>query len=326
MPDFSPPFGQNGNRRLPNANEQSLGWPCGPIDQALLNGLFHLHNGNIADVITEAGITGPDGDLTKLRRAIEALIASIVGEVDPSTGIDTSQFVLMTQARNRLPIFPDVQNVDGRIGVTAPSTGTVRLAGGVEFLHRGIFRVTTTQTDFPTDPSKTYHMRWSLAEGFELLDLASGAYNPGTLSEANAAFDSTYDDMLIARVVTNSSNVAAITTLANLTRLDIAADDPAPTITATSVGSNTFDPQGGGSGNSIVYGTSTFALNWSRTPRIIAQGSIGRPAFNNFDGGVLNAIFYREQTRYTARFDVVADTPGLGATGVVVHARLMANA
>ena len=218
MADFDPPFAQNGEFRFPNANEQSLGWPCGPIDQNLLNGLFRIHNGNIGNVIAEAGVTGPDGDLTKLRRAIEALIAAATG------GGTVDDYVLMAQARSRLPIFPDVQNVDGRIGVTAPSTGTVRLAGGVEFLHRGIFRVTTTQTDFATDPSKTYHLRWNPDDGFVLRDLASGSYNPGTLSEANAAFDSTYDDMLIARVITNSSNVATITTLANKDRLSLSGE------------------------------------------------------------------------------------------------------
>jgi len=226
MADFDPPFAQNGEFRFPNANEQSLGWPCGPIDQNLLNGLFRIHNGNIGNVIAEAGVTGPDGDLTKLRRAIEALIAAATG------GGTAEDYILMTQARNRLPIFPDVQNVDGRIGVTAPSTGTVRLAGGVEFLHRGIFRVTTTQTDFATDPSKTYHLRWNPDDGFVLRDLASGTYNPGTLSESNVAFDSTYSDMLIARVITNSSNVATITTLANKDRIkgqikfDGAVQDP----------------------------------------------------------------------------------------------------
>ena len=218
MADFDPPFAQNGEFRFPNANEQSLGWPCGPTDQALLSGLFRLHNGNIGEVIREAGVTGQDGDLTKLVRAIRALIIAEIGEADPGTAGDLSQLVLMAQARNRLPIFPDVQNADGRIGVTAPSTGTVRLAGGVEFLHRGIFRVTTTQTDFATDPSRTYHLRWTPTDGFALRDLASGSYNPGTLSEANVAFDSTYDDMLIARVITNSSNVATITTLRNSDR------------------------------------------------------------------------------------------------------------
>jgi len=255
MADFDPPFAQNGERRLPNANEQSLGWPCGPIDQSLLNGLFHLHNGNIADVINEAGVTGPDGDLTKLRRAIEAIAQAVTG------GGTVSDFVLMAQARNRLPIYPDVQNVDGRISVTAPSTGTVRLAGGVEFLHRGIFRITTTQTDFSTDPSKTYHLRWHRTDGFVLRDLASGAYNPGTLSEANVVFDSDFDDMLIARVVTNSSNVASITMLTNRNRI-LASDE------ILISGMNPDGPYEDDTSPSAIQNAQTISLNLARRPQV----------------------------------------------------------
>ena len=280
MADFDPPFAQNGEFRFPNANEQSLGWPCGPTDQALLSGLFRLHNGNIGNVIAAAGVTGPDGDLTKLRRAIEALIAAATG------GGTVDDYILMAQARNRLPIFPDVQNVDGRIGVTAPSTGTVRLAGGVEFLHRGIFRVTTTQTDFATDPSKTYHLRWNPDDGFVLRDLASGTYNPDTLSEANVAFDSTYSDMLIARVVTNSSNVATITTLANKSQLN-------ETVTKTTI-------ERGSSFGALP--SLTGSHNFARTPRahvlsFDVNATSGREGVREVFVGTLSRYTHNFQTR-----------------------------
>ena len=292
MPDFDPPFAQNGEFRFPNANEQSLGWPCGPIDQNLLNGLFRIHNGNIGNVIAEAGVTGPDGDLTKLRRAIEALIAAATG------GGTADDYILMTQARNRLPIFPDVQNVDGRIGVTAPSTGTVRLAGGVEFLHRGIFRVTTTQTDFATDPSKTYHMRWNPDDGFVLRDLASGTYNPSTLSESNVAFDSTYNDMLIARVVTNSSNVATITTLAN--KASLVEQEEVSFTGISNVGGD----------DSVFSGTKQF--NWARTPEVLSSVTRRRNAGRMPDNDVIRSqrtlsrysIFEEWVTDYTDNFRV----------------------
>ena len=306
MPDFIPPFGQNGERRLPNANEQSLGWPCGPIDQALLNGLFHLHNGNIANVITEAGITGPDGDLTKLRRAIEALIAAATG------GGTASDFVIMTQARARLPIFPDVDTADGRIGVTAPSTGTVRLAGGVEFLHRGIFRVTTVQTDFATDPSKTYHLRWNPTDGFVLRDLASGTYNPGTLSEANVAFDSAFDDMLIARVVTNSSNVATITTLANRDRLETEQEASGPAAVTS------FNPAWGG------RFSNTFSLNWSRTPRAVVTGTSEQVSDTIYPDGWANRVEIQTQSRYQVAASVETNWTAPGPIGANGRLRLVA--
>ena len=290
MADFDPPFAQNGEFRFPNANEQSLGWPCGPIDQQLLNGLFRIHNGNIGDVISSAGVTGPDGDLTKLRRAIEALIAAATG------GGTVDDYILMTQARARLPIFPDVQNVDGRIGVTAPSTGTVRLAGGVEFLHRGIFRVTTTQTDFATDPSKTYHLRWNPVDGFVLRDLASGTYNPGTLSESNVAFDSVFDDMLIARIVTNSSNVATITTLANNDKLSFEGFvDTGASIVTT----------GSGSDGSQIAGS--FVLNWARTPKVHLSGHAGLTGSAS-PAPLVSAYANRTQLTSVTRYSAVGST------------------
>ena len=254
MADFDPPFAISGERRLPTTTEQANGIPCGPLDRTLFNGIFHLLNGNIGRVIAEAGITGPDGDLTKLFRAIQTLIASATGS-DPSDPLDTSQFVTFPQARARLPIYPEVLNADGRIVCTSPGTGQVRVPGGVNFLHRGIWLVTTSQTDIATDASKTYHLRWTPADGIVLRDLASGTYNPGTLPESDPTFDSTYDDMLIARVVTNSSNVPTVTNLANKAQLsDIQVLD------------GTRITPAGGDGTRYTFSST---LNWARTPKFL---------------------------------------------------------
>jgi hypothetical protein len=181
MSAFDPPFATNGELRAPTASEKSLGFPCGPASQALFNFLINRLEGNIDNIADQAGVSAlAEDDATVLFRAVDALIAAAIGSGD------TSNFVLFTQARARLPIFPDVQNTAGTIVVTAPSTGTVRVPAGVNFLHRGIFLVTTAQTDFPTDPSKTYHLRWNPTDGFVLRDLASGTYNPGTLAETTS--------------------------------------------------------------------------------------------------------------------------------------------
>lgn len=164
----------------------------------------------IMAVIAAGGLTPSPGDLTQLLQAIQQLISAATG------GGDTSNFVLMPQARARLPIYPEVLRADGMIPIVSPSTGQVRVPAGVDFLHRGIFTVTTVQTDFATAASKTYHLRWSPAGGFVLKDLSDVAYNPGSVPEASTVFDSSYDDMLVARVVTSVSNVATITNLANL--------------------------------------------------------------------------------------------------------------
>lgn len=213
MANFIIPFGRDSEKRNPDADERLNGFPCGPADQRLFNGLFYRLESEVGEVIDFAGLTGNDGDLTQLRQAIEAMIAAATG------GGDTSQFLLVSQARARLPIFPEIQTADNKIVVNTPGAGTIRIPSGVAFWHRGIYSITTVQTDFATAASKTYHVRWSAANGYQLKDLADIVYNPGALAESDVTFDSTYDDMLIARVTTNSSNVPTITNLANASRL-----------------------------------------------------------------------------------------------------------
>ncbi|GFO83153.1 MAG: hypothetical protein A49_27800 [Methyloceanibacter sp.] len=212
--DFSPPFGESSERRLPTATERDNGFPCGAADQALFNGMFHLLEGQFKHLIDQAGVTpNQEGDPTTNYRAIQALI-------DAATGDNPLGYVLMSQARARLPIFPEILSADGRINPTAPATGTVRVPGGVDIVHRGIYLLNSTQTDLLTDASKTYHLRWDLStDTLSLQDLASASYNASSASEKDIAFDSDFDDALLARVITNSSNIAAITSLSNKPRL-----------------------------------------------------------------------------------------------------------
>jgi hypothetical protein len=212
MADFSPSFGSvGGNTRLPTVDEQQNGFPCGPADPDLFAGLFRRLEEEMQAVFNGAGIAGSDSDNTTLYRSILALIAAATG--------GSGDFVLMSQARARLPIFPDVQTTDGTIGVTTPATGQIRIPAGKVFLHRGIYPVSTSLLDIATGASKTYHLRWNPTDGFVLKDLADTGYNPSALLDANPLFDSTFDDMLIARITTNSSNVVTPLNLSNKIRL-----------------------------------------------------------------------------------------------------------
>ncbi|MBP2560860.1 hypothetical protein J2857_003629 [Neorhizobium galegae] len=200
----------------------------------------------IMAVITAAGLPPSDVDLTQLLQAINALIAAATGgEGDPN-------YVLMTQARGRLPIFPEVLTADGRLEVTQPSTGTVRVLPSYDFLHRGIYAVTTVQTDFATAANKTYHLRWTPGSGLALKDLADGAYNAGALAEGHVGFDSSFDDMLIARIVTNASNVATITKLAN--KATLALDQ---LLHATNLRPSDSNP---------TFADCVHVMNWARRP------------------------------------------------------------
>lgn len=299
MTAFTDPFGSLGAKRAPTDTEKEQGLPCGPLDRFLWTFLIHRLEANIKDVMDTGGVSAlAEDDATALRRGIEAMIAAATG------GGDTSQFVLFSQARARLPIFPDVQTADGKLTVTAPSTGTIRLAAGATFLHRGIFPVTTVQTDFPTDPSKTYHLRWDPTNGFRLLDLASGTYNPSTLAETDAGFDSTYDDMLVARVVTNSSNVATITTLVNRHNLFRFAREVVP------VTANNGAP--GAAGEKALT-----AVNWARTPGYQIASNVAGSNTTGFLDYDFN-IYLNGLTRYGGTIGFVIDNVLTSAT-IGVH-------
>lgn len=216
MADFDPPFSDDvDSRRLPTLAERENGFPCGPADRTLFGGLFHRIESEIGEVISFAGLAPTDDRFTQLREAIQALIAAATG------GGPTTDFLLVTQARARLPIFPEIFTAGAVMGVTTPGTGQVRVPGGVTFQHRGIFPIVTDQTDFATLASKTYHLRWTATGGFALRDLADVAYNPTAAVDGDIRFDSTYDDMLVARVITNSSNIPTITNLMNLNRMQL---------------------------------------------------------------------------------------------------------
>lgn len=228
MADFNLPFASNGERREPTADEQDSGFGCGPAQLPLFNWMFYALQAEINKVMLEGGITPSNGDMTQLWQAIQAMIDASTGGGDPAT------YLLVSQARARLPIFPEVLNTNGHFGVTSPGTGQVRIPAGVNFQHRGIYPIATVQTDLATDPSKTYHLRWNPTDGFALKDLASVVYNPSTLAETVETFDSAYDDMLCARVITNSSNVPTITNLINRNVLRASGEALAPGVFGTS--------------------------------------------------------------------------------------------
>lgn len=273
MANFATPFASTGPRRNPTSDERANGFPCGAADQTLFNGMFHRLEAEIGNVITYAGLTPTDASFAQLRDAIVALISAATG------GGETDDYILLSQAVSRLPFFPAVVSADGRINLTAPVTGTVRVPGNVDILHRGINLITTEETDFNTLASRTYHVRWNPEDGLVIKDLSDGTYNPTAASEASAVFDSTFDDMLIARVTTNSSNVATITGLANLSELfaegnkQINPGDTAWQNAGTLDGITSYLPE---------------TLNWARTPRAWMRGGLNLTVEAGSAGGEVN--------------------------------------
>lgn len=262
MANFTPPFATEADSRYPTSDERRQGFDCGPADRRLFHGLFNRIESELGHVIEMAGITQTDGRMTQVYEAIQALISAAIGTPeDPEEPIDTSQFLLLQQAASRLPIFPEVNTFDGRIAIISPSTGTVRVPAGVNFLHRGIVVVTTVLTDFPVVASKTYHLRWTNSVGFVLHDLADTSYNPTLVAETNPIFDSSYDSMLVARVVTNAANTATITNLANKTILTASGEEIA------AMGSLRPNQHQDGVRPSQISQYTAVAVNFARTPQ-----------------------------------------------------------
>lgn len=241
----------------------------------------------LVHLIDYAGLTPSADDLTQVRKAIQNMIAAALAAIGGGEGGGDPEpddtYLLLDQARVRLPIYPEILTADGRMGVTSPANGSVRLPTGVTVQHRGIFPFSTSDLSvddrtFATAANKTYHLRWRAAEGFVLKDLADAAYNPTAAAETNPAFDSGYDDMLIARVVTSAGNVATITDLANRNRLSL-----------REVIAGTDGKLVGGNGANWRFQK---ALNWARQP---AQASFSWiKAFNsaNSPGTDINLFAY----------------------------------
>ena len=177
---------------------------------------------------------------------------------------DGTNFRQMTLPVNAavVPIFPEILSGGATLALT-PSTGQVTVDTGVPFVWRGVRVFSTSDFSLPdrsfaTAANKTYHLRWhapgtgmatpatSYPNGrFELLDQT--AASP---AETDPSYDSTFDRMLVAKIVTSGGNVPTITPLANRSRLVGFATKSAVTRHSTWTGA----PQ------------LSATINWARTP------------------------------------------------------------
>lgn len=210
---------------------------------------------NLAAGVVGSEVTG--AHMTALQEEIMAVIEDPT--LDPPITPDPDNWGQLREAIRRMidevrvdmPIYPEVLTVDGKFSVASPAPGTIRVDAGTDWVMRGSKRYTTVQTDLPTSASKLYHLRWRADAGWVLRDLAALPYNPTALAETATAFDTTYDDMLVARVSTDAGNVATITLLVNkavLKKMSPFARNLLSALTWTSLA------------------TSGVALNWARTP------------------------------------------------------------
>lgn len=216
-----------------------------------------------------------------------------------------------------LPIHADFRTSDGRLVLT-PGAGNV-VVTGASILWRGwklfdLAALSAPNRTFATAANKTYHLRWD-APGtglatpaanypngrLSLRDLADAAYNPGALGEADVTFDTSYDSLLVARVITNGANAATISALANKSFLRASVstffDQSSPGLFAMTV-SFFF---------SCAHGQSWM---WGRKPDIAARvgwTGIGTASGNFTLNGVSNMITEGFTNRYGGSYTVGSD-------------------
>lgn len=225
----------------------------------------------ILAVIQAAGLTPDSADLTQLLQAIQVLAAGAGGTP-------------VSFAYNA--VYPEIIS-NGGVASIASSAGQVVLAAGQQWIWRGglLFNsstLTAPQRTLPTVASKTYHMRWRYNAGaptLALYDLADVAYNPGAVADTDPQFDTSYDDMLFARVATSASNVPTVTALFNRNRLAQEIFNTGPT---TSAG---IDPVG------VPSRVASLTWNWARRPllsvyptSIQTQGATAPGGFSGTEG------------------------------------------
>lgn len=252
----NPWAGDSETRRAPTAGENSLGHVCGPADPDMENYMkwfltrWCIETG-LAVVIP---MDSDDKDwLTKVMRAIaDQRIAVSGGGGGGGGGLSLYN-----------PVYPEVVGTTGRLTVNHAG-GNLTIPNGQTIIHRGSSAWLTddfdlaTERTFATTANKTYHLRFDYNAGtpeFSLNDVAAAGYNPTALLETDAAFDSTYDSALLAKVVTDGANVATITTLINRDNLSM----------VVRVEDQRLEHTGGSEVPTALAGTDT-ELNWSRTP------------------------------------------------------------
>ncbi len=217
--------------------------------------------------------------------------------------------------------LPEILTKNNTLGIDSKQNGEIVIQSNQAFLFKGVWEINTSDYEeknrtFTTLPNKIYHLRFTIDDGFILNDLTDTKYNPSALPETHTQFDSNYNDMLIARVMTNKQNAITINSLKNKHQLSTiwntnvvqAKNNPTANITFY-----TIPPQG------------TLLLNWSKTPTLLSLfgisgfdlGSKSRTAGGTNDNS-LGIIATRYEANY---FDIHVG----GSDGTAFHYLIKAN-
>ena len=166
-------------------------------------------------------------------------------------------------------------NSDGLIK-TSTDTGKLIVVSDQYAIFNNILekQLNNANVVFNTEASKTYHLRYSLRgekindytpnKGFYLVDLANSHYNPNDNDSTSSEFDTTYTDMLLAKVVTDEDNNLTVFSYVNLPTLELRL--------IRTEGGQIYESSGDGEGYHAVV---DLDINWSRTPKLVSLGLEG---------------------------------------------------
>lgn len=208
----------------------------------------------ILEVIKSAGLNPSKNDLTQLRQAIEAKIASVF-----SNQITVGQVL----AHNR--VYPHVTTANNRLTVIDNEDGTLTLAADQTWVHRGL--IPRSSNDFSVEnrtvtipPDSVGHMKWRWNDGSPEVffgDLADSGYNPSDLVDGDTAFDAGFDEVFIARIEREGSGAPEIRPIRNAALLTARGHVHVPNDDMMTYEDNVLSPD-----NIEIF--ETVELDWAR--------------------------------------------------------------
>lgn len=174
-------------------------------------------------------VTYPAGSLVRHDQSGAFVNYMALIETDGEPGVSADWTTTPFDVTNTLRLnrtYPEVETIDNEMTVTSIGGNIVLSETSETWVWRGHRRFSVgdfllADRTLAHTANKTYHLRWH-APGtgtatpeatypngrFELADMTA-------LTEDDAQYDSTYDRVLIARVVTNGANVATVTQIPN---------------------------------------------------------------------------------------------------------------
>ncbi|PDT05693.1 hypothetical protein CO666_03560 [Rhizobium chutanense] len=280
----------------------------------------------IMKVCAMAGLSPSEADWTQLYQAIGIMMDALFADVEAAFPYATTAEAIAGALLNKiinpktladvlavklaagpldpavvtyLNVYPTILAANNKATVT-PSAGQVVVTPFQwvwrQFKTLDLAALNLAARTFATAASKTYHLRLAYdvntgVQTLSLKDLSSAGYNPSALAEGNVAFDTGYDDMIIALVTTSAGNVPTVKPLKNASRLTASAQRTTYVINANA---------------SIGWVYDAITLDWARQPTINLDTTNANVTSNDDS---LQGFIANTRTRYGFNFLITATSP-----------------